>query len=60
MNYYGMFRIVTQKIQWTVSMVETCITVLQDVNLMIQDVGLMIWTTDVENTKGFYMSGFLT
>lgn len=40
-------------------MVETCITTLQDVNLMIQDARLMIQTIDVENTKGFYMPGFL-
>lgn len=40
-------------------MVEACITTLQDVNLMIQDVSLMIRTIDVENIKGFYMSGFL-
>lgn len=40
-------------------MVETCITTLQDVNLMIQDARLMIQSIDVENTKGFYMPGFL-
>jgi len=59
MNYYGMFSTVTQSIQRTVSMVETCITALQDVNLMIQDVSLMTWTRGAENIKGFYMSGFL-